>query len=152
MSELHPMSGETLDLTQENIEKLKELFPEVLTEDQIDFEKLRLILGDEVNDNLEKYSFTWNGKQNAIKLAQQASTGTLRPNKEKSKNWNTTENLYIEGDNLEALKILQKSYAGKVNFIYIDPPYNTGNDFVYSDKFSNNIENYFEQTGQTDNE
>lgn len=152
MSELNPMSGETLDITKENIEKLKELFPEVLTEDQVDFEKLRLILGDEVNDNLEKYSFTWNGKQNAIKLAQQPSTGTLRPNKEKSKNWNTTENLYIEGDNLEALKILQKSYAGKINFIYIDPPYNTGNDFVYTDNFSNSIDNYFEQTGQVDSE
>lgn len=150
MSELHPMSGETLDLTQENIEKLKELFPEVLTEDQIDFEKLRLILGDEVNDKPEKYSFTWNGKQNAIKLAQQPSTGTLRPNKGKSKDWNTTENLYIEGDNLEVLKLLQKSYANKVKVIYIDPPYNTGNDFVYKDNFKDNIQNYFEQTNQVD--
>src|SRR5699024_3057547 len=152
MSELNPMSGETLDLTKENIEKLKELFPEALTEDQIDVEKLRLILGDEVNDNLEKYSFTWNGKQNAIKLAQQPSTGTLRPNKEKSKNWDTTENLYIEGDNLEVLKLLQKSYAGKINVIYIDPPYNTGNDFVYNDTFKDSIKNYFEQTSQVDSE
>lgn len=152
MSELNPMSGETLDLTKENIEKLKELFPEALSEDQIDFEKLRLILGDEVNDKPEKYSFTWNGKQNAIKLAQQPSTGTLRPNKEKSKNWDTTENLYIEGDNLEVLKLLQKSYAEKIKVIYIDPPYNTGNDFVYNDDFKDNIQNYFEQTGQTDNE
>src|SRR5699024_7658367 len=152
MSELHPMSGETLDLTQENIEKLKELFPEILTENQIDFEKLRLILGDEVNDHPEKYSFTWNGKQNAIKLAQQPSTGTLRPNKEKSKNWEDTENLYIEGDNLEVLKLLQKSYAGKIKVIYIDPPYNTGNDFIYKDKFKDNIKNYFEQTEQVDSE
>lgn len=152
MSELNPMSGETLDLTKENIEKLKELFPEALSEDQIDFEKLRLILGDEVNDKPEKYSFTWNGKQNAIKLAQQPSTGTLRPNKEKSKNWDTTENLYIEGDNLEVLKLLQKSYAGKVKVIYIDPPYNTGNDFVYQDDYKDNIRNYFEQTGQIDAE
>src|SRR5699024_5562173 len=152
MSELNPMSGETLDLTKENIEKLKDLFPEILTENQIDFEKLRLILGDEVNDHPEKYSFTWNGKQNAIKLAQQPSTGTLRPNKEKSKNWDTTENLYIEGDNLEVLKLLQKSYAGKIKVIYIDPPYNTGNDFVYKDNFKDNIRNYFEQTGQVDSE
>ncbi|MGH2086356.1 site-specific DNA-methyltransferase [Aerococcus urinaeequi] len=152
MSELKPMSGETLDLTKENIEKLKELFPEVLTEEQIDFEKLRLILGDVVNDKPEKYSFTWNGKNDAIKLAQQPSTGTLRPNKEKSKNWETTENLYIEGDNLEVLKLLQKSYAGKVKVIYIDPPYNTGKDFVYKDNFKENIKNYFEQTGQLDNE
>lgn len=152
MSELKPMSGETLDLTKENIERLKELFPEVLTEDQIDFDKLRLILSDEINDKPEKYSFTWNGKQAAIKFAQQPSTATLRPNKEKSKDWNTTENLYIEGDNLEVLKLLQKSYAGKVKVIYIDPPYNTGKDFVYKDNFKDNIQNYFEQTGQVDSE
>lgn len=150
MSELNPLSGETLDLTKENIEKLKELFPEVLTENQIDFEKLRLILGDEINDKPEKYSFSWNGKKDAIKLAQQPSTGTLRPIKEKSKNWNATENLYIEGDNLEVLKLLQKSYAGKVDVIYIDPPYNTGNDFVYQDDFQNNIENYLKLTNQLD--
>lgn len=152
MSELNPLSGETLDLTKENIEKLKELFPEVLTENQIDFEKLRLILGDEINDKPEKYSFTWNGKNNAIKLAQQPSTGTLRPNKDKSKNWDATENLYIEGDNLEVLKLLQKSYARKVKVIYIDPPYNTGGDFIYKDNFKNSIPNYFEQTNQVDSQ
>ena len=152
MSGLKPMSGETLDLTKENINKLKELFPEVLTEDQIDFEKLRLILGDDVNDKPEKYSFSWNGKKDAIKLAQRPSTGTLKPNKESSKEWDTTENLYIEGDNLEVLKLLQKSYAEKIKVVYIDPPYNTGNDFVYNDDFKDNIQNYFEQTGQTDNE
>lgn len=152
MSELKPMSGETLDLTKENVEKLKELFPEVLTEDQIDFEKLRLILGDEVDDKPEKYSFTWNGKQDAMKLAQQPSTGTLRPNKEKSKNWDTTENLYIEGDNLEVLKLLQKSYAGKIKVIYIDPPYNTGSEFIYEDDFKDSIENYYNQSNQVDSE
>src|SRR5690625_4133455 len=150
MSELKRMSGETLNLTKENIDKLKELFPEVLTEDQIDFEKLRLILGDEVNDKPEKYSFTWNGKNNAIKLAQQPSTGTLRTNKEKSKNWDTTENLYIEGDNLEVLKLLQKSYAGEIKVIYIDPPYNTGNEFIYEDDFKDSIENYYNQSNQVD--
>lgn len=152
MSELNEMSGKTLDIEKQNIEKLKELFPEIMTEDKIDFEKLRLILGDEVNDNAEKYSFTWNGKQNAIKLAQQPSTGTLRPNKEKSKDWATTENLYIEGDNLEVLKSLQKSYAEKVKVIYIDPPYNTGGDFIYKDNFKNSIQNYFEQTNQVDSQ
>ncbi|HBY89694.1 MAG: site-specific DNA-methyltransferase [Tissierella sp.] len=152
MSDLKPMSGETLELTKKNIDKLKELFPEVLTENQIDFEKLRLILGDEVNDKPEKYSFTWNGKNNAIKIAQQPSTGTLRPNKENSKNWDTTENLFIEGDNLEALKLLQKFYAGKVKIIYIDPPYNTGKDFVYKDDFKDNLQNYFKQTGQVDDD
>lgn len=152
MSKLNPLSGETLDLTKKNIEKLKELFPEVLTENQIDFEKLRLILGDEINDKPEKYSFTWNGKNNAIKLAQHPSTGTLRPNKDKSKNWDTTENLYIEGDNLEVLKLLQKSYASKVKVIYIDPPYNTGNDFIYGDSFKDNIHNYLKHTKQVDGE
>ena len=152
MTELNPMNGETLNLTNENIQKLKKLFPEVLTEDQIDFEKLRLILGDEIDDKPEKYSFTWNGKKDALKLAQQPSTGTLRPNKENSKNWDTTENLYIEGDNLEVLKMLQKSYSGKVKVIYIDPPYNTGKDFVYKDDFKDNVKNYFEQTDQLDSE
>lgn len=150
MSELNPISGKTLDFTGENIDKLKGLFPEILTDGQIDFEKLRLILGDEVNDKPEKYSFTWNGKSNAIKLAQQPSTGTLKPNKENSKSWDATENLYIEGDNLEVLKLLQKSYSEKIKMIYIDPPYNTGNDFVYNDDFKDNIQNYFEQTGQVD--
>nr|WP_181711042.1 site-specific DNA-methyltransferase [Enterococcus hirae]QEO73312.1 site-specific DNA-methyltransferase [Enterococcus hirae] len=152
MTELNPMNGETLNLTNENIQKLKKLFPEVLTEDQIDFEKLRLILGDEIDDKPEKYSFTWNGKKDALKLAQQPSTGTLRPNKENSKNWDTTENLYIEGDNLEVLKMLQKSYSGKIKVIYIDPPYNTGKDFVYKDDFKDNVKNYFEQTDQLDSE
>ena len=107
--------------------------PEVFTEGKIDFEKLRLVLGDEVDDNEERYEFTWHGKNNAIRIAQTPSTGTLRPDKESSKNWDDTENLYIEGDNLEVLKLLQKSYFGKVKMIYIDPPYNTGTDFVYHD-------------------
>lgn len=108
------MTGESLDLTQENIKRLKELFPEVLTEKKIDFDKLRLILGDEVEASPERYEFRWNGKNEAIKLSQTPSMGTLRPDKESSKNWDTTENLYIEGDNLEVLKLLQKSYFGKI--------------------------------------
>src|SRR5699024_7871421 len=129
-----------------------ELFPVVLTENQIEVGKLRVFLGGEVNDKPEKYTFSWNGKNDAIRLAQQPSTGTLRPNKEKSKNRESTENLYIEGDNLEILKLLQKSYAGKVKVVYIDPPYNTGKDFVYKDNFKDNIQNYFEQTGQIDSD
>lgn len=152
MADLNPMSGETLDLTEENIKKLKEIFPQVLNENQIDFDKLRLILGDEIENRPEKYSFTWNGKNDAIKLAQQPSTGTLRPNKEKSKNWNETENLYIEGDNLEVLKQLQKSYAGKIKVIYIDPPYNTGNDFVYNDDYKDNMKSYLNKTKQINEE
>lgn len=115
------------DLTNENIKKLKELFPEILTDgEQIDFDKLKTILGQEVNGEKERYSFNWHGKKDAILGAQKPSKGTLRPDKEKSKNFDTTENLYIEGDNLEVLKLLQKSYSNKIKMIYIDPPYNTG--------------------------
>ncbi|QNR07141.1 site-specific DNA-methyltransferase [Macrococcoides canis] len=141
------------DLTNENIKKLKELFPEILTDgEQIDFDKLKTILGQEVNGEKERYSFNWYGKKDAILGAQKPSKGTLRPDKEKSKNFETTENLYIEGDNLEVLKLLQKSYSNKIKMIYIDPPYNTGKDFVYKDNFRDGIENYLEQTGQTDDE
>jgi len=143
------MDGKSLDIEKLNIEKLKELLPNVVTEGKVDFEKLRLILGDEIEERTERYQFTWNGKSRTIKLAQTPSTGTLRPCKEESKNWDTTENLYIEGDNLEVLKLLQKTYYGKVKMIYIDPPYNTGGDFVYKDDFKDNIQNYKEQTNQT---
>lgn len=111
-----------------------------------------MILGDEVETAPERYSFTWNGKKQAIKLAQKPTTATLKPNKEKSKNWDETQNLYIEGDNLEVLKALQRSYANKVKLIYLDPPYNTGKDFIYHDNFHDSIENYLEQTGQVDSE
>lgn len=147
---LEEVSSHSLDITEQNIEKLKELFPEVLTEKKIDFDKLRLILGDEVETAPERYSFTWNGKKQAMQLAQQPTVATLKPNKAKSKNWDETQNLYIEGDNLEVLKILQKSYANKVKLIYLDPPYNTGSDFVYQDSFSDSIKNYLEVTGQVD--
>lgn len=146
---MNKLSGETMDLVQHNIEGLKQMFPEVVTEGKIDFEKLKLLLGEEIEIRNEKYEFTWNGKADAIKLAQTPSMGTLIPDKESSKNWDTTENLYIEGDNLEVLKLLQKSYFGKVKMIYIDPPYNTGKDFVYKDNFRDNIQNYKEQTEQT---
>jgi len=146
---MEKLDGKTLDLTKENINTLKRLFPEVVTEGKVDFEKLKLVLGEEVDDRKEKYEFTWHGKAQSLKLAQTPSTGTLRPDKESSKNWDSTENLYIEGDNLEVLKLLQKSYFGKVKMIYIDPPYNTGHDFVYQDDFRDNIKNYKEITEQT---
>lgn len=132
----------SLNLEKNNIDKIKELFPEAVEEGKINFDILRAMLGDEVDDSKEKYQFTWNGKAKSIKLAQTPSSATLRPCKEKSKNWDTTENLYIEGDNLEVLKQLQKTYYGKIKMIYIDPPYNTGKDFVYKDNFVDNIENY----------
>lgn len=142
------MDGMSMDLTKENIEKVKELFPNAVVEGKIDFDMLRTMLGDEVDTSKEKYQFTWNGKAESIRLAQSPSSATLRPCKEKSKNWDTTENLYIEGDNLEVLKQLQKTYFGKIKMIYIDPPYNTGNDFVYKDDFKASIDNYKEQTSQ----
>jgi adenine-specific DNA-methyltransferase len=145
---MEKLEGMSLDLTKLNIEKLKELFPMIDVDGKIDFEMLRTILGDEVDDSREKYQFTWNGKTDSIKLAQSPSSATLRPCKKESKDWDTTENLYIEGDNLEVLKQLQKTYYGKVKMIYIDPPYNTGNDFIYKDDFKDSIKNYKEQTEQ----
>ncbi len=142
INENNPVPSSSLDITEQNIEKLKELFPEILTEKKIDFDKLRLILGDEVETAPERYSFTWNGKKEVMQLAQHPTVATLKPNKAMSKNWDETQNLYIEGDNLEVLKILQKSYANKVKLIYLDPPYNTGKDFVYRDNFHDSLENY----------
>lgn len=145
---MEKLEGISLDIKKENIERIKELFPNVVSEGRIDFDMLRTILGDDIDDSKEKYQFTWYGKAKSVKMAQSPSTATLRPDKESSKNWGTTENLYIEGDNLEVLKQLQKTYYGKIKMIYIDPPYNTGNDFVYHDDFKNSIENYKEQTKQ----
>ena len=145
------MDGKSLDITKENIAALKELFPEIVEEGKIDFDKLKVILGEEVDDDNERYNFTWHGKNQAIRMSQTPSMGTLSPCKEESVDWDTTQNLYIEGDNLEVLKLLQKSYFGKVKMIYIDPPYNTGKDFVYPDNFSDNITNYKQITNQTDN-
>ena len=144
------LDGKTPDIAEENIQKLKQLFPEVFTESKIDFEKLKQVLGEYVEDSNERYNFTWNGKGRALRLSQTPSLGTLRPCKEESKDWDTTQNLYIEGDNLEVLKLLQKSYYGKVKMIYIDPPYNTGKDFVYKDDFHDSLENYKRITGQVD--
>jgi adenine-specific DNA-methyltransferase len=139
----------SVDLFKENIDKLKELFPQVVTDGEIDFEMLKSILDKNLADSKEKYQFTWNGKSRTIKLAQSPSNATLLPSIKDSKNWDTTENLYIEGDNLEVLKLLQKTYFNKIKMIYIDPPYNTGGDFVYKDDFKDTIKNYKEQTEQT---
>ncbi len=146
------MDGKSLDITKMNIETLKELFPDVVEEGKIDFDKLRAILGDEVDSDSERYNFTWHGKNQAIRISQTPSMGTLRPCIGKSVDWDNTNNIYIEGDNLEVLKLLQKSYFGKIKMIYIDPPYNTGNDFVYEDNFSDNLVNYKQITSQIDSE
>ncbi len=146
-----PLS-QSKDLVQDSIEKLKVLFPQIVTEDKIDFSVLKEILGEEVEHGEEYYCFTWAGKTQARREAHKPSTGTLIPVKEESLDWETTQNLYIEGDNLEVLKLLQKSYAEKVKMIYIDPPYNTGSDFVYKDDYRDNLRNYQEFTGELDSE
>ena len=142
------MDGMTMNIEQANVEKLRKVFPEVFADGKVDFDKLQGLLGHYIADDKEKYSFSWKGKADSLRLAQKRSTGTLRPCKEESKNWDTTENLYIEGDNLEVLKLLQSSYLNSIKMIYIDPPYNTGNDFVYTDDFADGIAHYKEVTGQ----
>jgi adenine-specific DNA-methyltransferase len=150
MEKLNKSAGISMDIVADNIAKLKELFPEILAENKIDFKALQALLGEEIEVEDERYSFNWHGKAQARRLAQSPSTGTLRPCKEESVDWDSTQNLFIEGDNLEVLKLLQKSYHKQVKMIYIDPPYNTGGDFVYPDNFKDNIQNYLELTGQTE--
>ena len=154
MKRITPNDPETrsADVVAENLEHLKMLFPETFTEGKVDFEVLKQLLGTAVNESEEKYGLNWHGKRQARQLALTPSTGTLRPCREDSVDWDTTRNLMIEGDNLEVLKLLQKSYAGKVKLIYIDPPYNTGKDFIYPDNYRDNVRNYLELTGQVDNE
>ena len=147
----HPET-QSKDIVAENLDRLRELFPEAFTEGKVDFDVLRELLGHAVETGDEKYGLRWHGKRKARRLALTPSTGTLRPAPEESVDWDTTQNLMIEGDNLEVLKLLQKSYAGKVKLIYIDPPYNTGGDFVYPDDFRDNIKNYLVLTGQVDGE
>jgi adenine-specific DNA-methyltransferase len=138
------------DVVAANIDQLKAIFPDAFTEGKVDFEVLKGLLGGAVDERDEKYSLNWHGKRRARQIALTPSTGTLRPCPEESVDWDTTQNLMIEGDNLEVLKLLQKSYAGKVKLIYIDPPYNTGKEFIYPDNFQDNIRNYLELTGQVD--
>ena len=154
MKKLTPEDPETrsADVVAKNVDRLRELFPEAFTEGRVDFEVLKQLLGGQIDEREEKYGLHWHGKRRARQLALTQSIGTLRPCPEESVEWDTTQNLMIEGDNLEVLKLLQKSYAGKVKLIYIDPPYNTGNDFVYRDDFRDSIRNYLSVTGQVDGE
>lgn len=151
---MQKMDGKSLDLVEVNrravMEALKGVAPEVVSESGVDLEKLAILIGEDKNlsDKLERYNFTWPDKRKAIKSALTPSSGTLRPAPKESVNWDNTKNLYIEGDNLEVLKLLQKSYFGKIKMIYIDPPYNTGKEFVYPDDYADNIQNYLELTGQ----
>ena len=155
---MNKMDGKSMDLTAENIAQLKKLFPEAVTEGKVDFEVLKALLGGEVETRKEYYKFTWNGKETVRAYARIPSKGTLRPCVEESSGKDGTpgkfdsENLYIEGDNLEVLKLLQGSYHKKIKMIYIDPPYNTGKDFVYPDNYHDSIGEYKALTGQTDAE
>ena len=146
---MEKIDGMSRDLELEAREKLKSVFPDCFAEGKLDIDKLLNICGEYIDDDFEKYEFKWKGKNDCLKLAQRRSAGTLRPCREESVDWENTENLYIEGDNLEVLKILQSSYYRKVKMIYIDPPYNTGNDFVYEDDYKDPIEKYKEVTSQT---
>jgi adenine-specific DNA-methyltransferase len=140
--------GRSLDTVQENVTRLSQLFPEAVKEGKVDFEALNDLFGDYQDTAEERYCLNWAGKTNARREAQKRCSGTLRPCREESKDWDTTENVYIEGDNLEVLKLLQKGYHGCIKMIYIDPPYNTGKDFVYKDNYKDNLENYLKQIGE----
>ncbi len=143
------LDGLSMDLEKANMEKLRSVFPECFSENKLDIDKLLSLCGEYIDNDFEKYKFEWHGKAESLRLAQKRSTGTLRPCPEESVNFDTTQNLYIEGDNLEVLKLLQTSYYRKVKMIYIDPPYNTGNDFVYEDDFADPMARYKEVTQQT---
>lgn len=148
--ELNEVPRTTPDFTTEAASQLAELFPEAIADGKTNFDTLKTILDIDVENGRERFGLTWPGKREAIRAAQTATTATLMPDKENSVDWDTTQNVFIEGDNLEALKILQKHYYGQIKMIYIDPPYNTGNDFVYSDNYSDPIGSYLARTGQID--
>ncbi|MFV0496881.1 MAG: site-specific DNA-methyltransferase, partial [Candidatus Fimivivens sp.] len=141
--------AQSMDVEQGEREKLQALFPQCFSEGKLDIDKLLNLCGEYIDEDFEKYKFEWSGKAACHRIAGKRSTGTLRPGKADSVNWDTTKNLYIEGDNLEVLKLLQTAYFRKVKMIYIDPPYNTGNDFVYEDDFKDPILRYKEVTRQT---
>ena len=145
------MNGESLNIKDDNLNKLKSVLPELFSEDQLDWEKLKVHLGDNMVIANERYTLNWAGKSDAFKALQQPTTATLKPAPEESINFDTTGNVFIEGENLEVLKVLQKSYYGKVKCIIIDPPYNTGNDsFIYPDSFKENKADYEKRIGDKD--
>jgi adenine-specific DNA-methyltransferase len=148
--ELDDPETKSADMVAENLDTLRSLFPDAFREGKIDFEVLKQLLGGAIDERDEKYGLNWHGKRQARQIALTPSTGTLLPCPEESVDWDTTQNLMIEGDNLEVLKLLKKSYASKVKLIYIDPPYNTGDDFVYQDDYADNLKNYLSITGQID--
>lgn len=150
MANVKKINLKSKDFTEEFKQELKKKFPQVFNEDKVDCEKLKLVLGDEVDTGRERYGMNWPGKANAIRVAQEPSAATLKSDRDSSVDFDNTENLFLEGDNLEILKLLQRSYFGKIKMIYIDPPYNTGKEFIYPDKYAEGLETYLQYTGQVD--
>src|SRR5436853_4085642 len=153
MTEIEKLPLTSMDIKKKQLTKHKELFPEAFTEgNQIDWEKLKRTLGEDIDPGKERFGMNWSGKADCYKTIQQPSVATLIPVREESMDFDSTQNLFIEGDNLEVLKLLQKSYLGKIKMIYIDPPYNTGGDFIYPDNYSESLDTYLKYTGQVDDE
>jgi len=150
MTEPAKMDLQSMSITDEQKSKLKQLFPEAFNEDKIDFDKLRRTLGEEVDEGEERFGMTWPGRNECFRVIQEPSIAALKPEKDESVDWDNTENLFIEGDNLEVLKLLQRAYYEKIKMIYIDPPYNTGKDFIYPDKYAESLRTYLAYTGQVD--
>lgn len=150
MQKITPEDGQSANIIEENIGQLKALFPDAFTDDGVNFDVLRQLLGDAkvLDEGEEKYGLNWHGKKQARQIALTPSTGTLIPCPDNSLDWENSKNIFIEGDNLESLKLLRKSYAGQVKLVYIDPPYNTGNEFIYPDKYDDNLQTYLMYTGQ----
>src|ERR1041385_8248757 len=147
------MDGKSLNIQKDSIDKLETLFPDIFSEGKIDFEKFKATFTDDINFNNERYVLNWAGKADAFKVLQIPTTATLQPMSNESINFDTTQNVFIEGENLEVLKVLQKAYYGKIKVIEIDPPYNTGSDsFIYPDSFKENKADYEKRIGDKDEE
>ena len=147
---MEKMTLASMDISEEKREALKRIFPEVFTEERIDFDQLKRVLGEWVDSDVERFGLNWPGKAECMKIIQKPSIATLKPVRDESVNFDETENVFIEGENLEVLKLLQKAYFGKVKMIYIDPPYNTGKEFIYPDKYCEELKTYLAYTGQVD--
>ena len=147
-----PVARTSADVNGERLAQLKALYPEAFSEGRVDLHRLRQALGQVVDDAPERYTFSWAGKRDALRLLQAPTRATLLPCREESVHWDTTEHTFIEGDNLEVLKLLYKAYFGRVKMIYIDPPYNTGHDFIYPDDYADPLAVYLRLTGQQDAE
>lgn len=149
-TDIHELNGASPEFRTQLAKQLEELVPEAIADGKVDIAKLKELLHEDTGDMNERFGLFWPGKKRAMRAAQDSTTATLKPAKELSKDWDTTQNIFIEGDNLEVLKVLQKQYHNSIKMIYIDPPYNTGKDFVYPDNFTEGLQNYLEFSKQVD--